>query len=145
MSTHRIAVTASLAVVLAIAGCAHEAPAPSSAAPQAGEAAAATPALDPTTPEGIVALGQRLTAHRRSLFSVTRGKYTYFAGGVLSADYEVATKILRISSLEPGKDFTCEYSPQGKLFVDPGAHPDQDAFEAGCNQLALRLNDELSR
>jgi hypothetical protein len=146
MSTHRIAVIAAFLLAMAIAGCSHNAPAPPTATPQAGEASSLIPIASPTSPDGIMALSKRLTAHRRALFSVTQGKYSYYAGESLIAEYEVATEILRISSLAPGQsDTSCVYSPHGVLYVDPKAHPDGKAFTANCDQLVMTLNDDLSR
>lgn len=143
MSTHRIAVIASLLAAVAIAGCAHKPPASPSASPQANAAASS---LNPTAPDGIVALGKRFTTDRRAIYSAILDRYTYFAGGVLSAEYGASTEILKIASLEPGKaDLVCTYSPQGVLYVDPKTRPDNEAFTASCNRLALLLNDHLSQ
>jgi hypothetical protein len=140
MSTKRIVVVTSLLVALGIAGCAHRAPAP----PTEGESAA--PAIDPTTPEGIVALGKRLTTYRRAVFSITRETYNYYAGGIINAEYDVSNQILKIASLAPGRsDVMCEYSPHGILFVDPKDHADKKDFEATCKHLALSLNEHLSQ
>ncbi len=142
MSTHRIAVSAAL-LALVMAGCAHKAPAPPSAATRAD--AASVPAANPTTPDGIVALGKRLATYRRAIYSVTQDKYSYFAGSELSAEYDVSSGVVKMASLEAGKtNLICEYTPQGVLFVDP-ARSDKEAFVAGCDQLALRLNEHLSR
>lgn len=141
MSTKRIVVVTSLLVVLGVAGCAHRPPAPAS--PE-GESAA--PPIDPTTPDGIVALGKRLTTYRRAVFSITRETYNYYAGGVINAEYDVPNQILKIASLAPGKvDVICEYSPHGILFVDPKDQLDKKDFETDCKQLALSLNEHLSR
>lgn len=143
MSTHRIAVAASLLLSLVLAGCAHETSAPAESAPQT--VAASVTVMDPSKPEAIIDLSKRLTAHHRTLFSVTRRKYTYFVGGVLNAEFEAVTKILRLSSLAPGEDVHCEYTPQGVLYVNPDTHPDPAAYTDACNNMVLRLNDELSR
>jgi hypothetical protein len=146
MSTHRIAVFTACLLALGIAGCSHNAPAPPTATPQAGEAVSLIPITNLTSPDGIMALSKRLTAHRRTLFSLVQGKYTYYAGESLIAEYEVATEILRISSLPPGQsDLICVYSPHGVLYVDPKAHPDGKAYTANCDQLVMALNDDLSR
>jgi hypothetical protein len=127
MPTRTIAVVASLLAAAAfVAGCAHRPAAPS-------QAGAAISSLDSTAPEGFVALSKRLVANRHSLFSVTQNKYSYFAGEVLLAEYEVATEILRIRSLPPDKSaIVCEYSPQGILYIDPKLHPDKTAFTDAC-------------
>ena len=145
MSTRRIALISVLLLAMAITACSHT-PNTSPATPQTGEATNASPIANPGSPEGIVALDKRLTAHRRALYSLTQNKYTYFAGESLIAEYEVATEILRISSLAPGQaDMNCVYSPQGVLFIDPKAHPDTKAYSSECEQLASTLNDDLSR
>lgn len=91
-------------------------------------------------------LSKRLATHRPALFSITQNKYSYFADESLAAEYEVATGILRVSSLAPGQtDLVCVYSPQGVLYLDPKTHPDGKVFIAGCNQLVMNLNDDLSR
>jgi hypothetical protein len=143
MPNSKPSLIASLVAVLALAACAHKPVDPTSAS---FEASAAPPALNPTKFEGIMALGKRLSANRLALYSATHGKYLFFVGGVLTAEYETATAILRISSLEPSTAGTvCEFSSQGALFVDPKVAPDKDAFVADCDRLALLLNDYLSR
>ena len=143
MPNHRFLLLPALVAVLAIAACAHK-PVDPVSAPSA--AAAPAVALNPDDPNDIIALGKRLSTNRLAVFSVSQGKYTLFVGGVLNAEYETATAILRISSLEPGTaGLVCEYSSQGALFVDPKAASGKDAFVADCNRLALRLNDYLSR
>ena len=78
---------------------------------------------------------------------MTQGKYTFYVGGVLSATYETATRILRISALTAADKIeqACEYSPQGVLSLDPKDQAKKDAFVDSCNQLVVRLNDYLSR
>ena len=134
-------------VAAMIAGCAHQPADPTATAPQTDASAAPAATIDPSNPADIMALGERLTGHRLALFSVSQGKYTFYAGGILSASYETATKILRISSLAPTATAaqTCEYTPQGALFVDPKDQTDKDAFVNDCHRLAERLNDYLSR
>jgi len=133
-------------VVLAIAACAHNPADPAVTRSEAAATAAPTPPLNPEHPDDIIALGKRLSASRFAIFSVTQGKYTLFVGGVLNAEYETATAILRISSLDPAAaGIVCQYSSQGALFVDPKAASGKDAFVADCNRLARRLDDYLSR
>jgi hypothetical protein len=150
MSKNRISRLVSLVVAAMIAGCAHKPVVPVATASQAEAThapAAAISAISPSDPDDIIALGKRLTQNRLSLFSVARGTYTFYVGGVLNATYETATEILRISSLTPEEKLgqTCEYSPHGVLFVDPKDQAHKDALVNGCNQLVLRLNDYLSR
>ena len=127
-----------------IAACAHQPEDPIATMTQADTPDAA---IDPSNPADIMMLGERLTHHRLALFSVTQGKYTFYVGGVLSAGYETTTGILRISSLTPEDKTvqTCEYSPQGVLFVDPKDQVDKEAFVSGCRQLVRRLTEYLSR
>ena len=91
MSERRIAVVTLAIIATAITGCAHKPVAP----PETASQTTAVPALNTTSPAGIVALDKRLTAHHRTLFSVTKDKYSYFVGGVLLAEFEGATRILR--------------------------------------------------
>jgi hypothetical protein len=146
MNMYGIGAIAGLLVAMVLTGCAHNAAAPLSATAQGDAAVSSVSIGDPTSPDGILALSKRLTAHRHALFSASQGKYTYFAGGRLIAEYEISTGILRISSLEPGQaDKVCIYSPRGMLYVDPDRHPDGKAFAASCNQLIATLNDDLSQ
>lgn len=144
MAKNRVSQFVCLIAAMMITACAHQAKAPSAATTQADTPVAT---LDPSNPTDIMALGERLTRHRLALFSVTQGKYTFYVGGVLSAGYETTTGILRISSLTPEDKTaqTCEYSPQGVLFVDPKDQAGKDAFVDGCRRLAQTLNDYLSR
>lgn len=136
-----------LVASLLIAGCSHQPTAPAAGESQAEGGQAPAAAFQPGNPAEIIALGKRLSQDRLSLFSVTKGKYTFYVGGVLSANYETATEILRISSLtaEDKVDEVCEYSPQGVLFVARKDQTDKDAFVSSCNQLAKLLHDYLSR
>lgn len=147
MSKNRVSHFVPLVVAAMIAGCAHKPVEPAATGSQGAAANAPAAAISPGDPDDIIALGKRLTQHRLALFSVTQGKYTFYVGGALNATYETATEILRIAALTPEDkvDQTCEYSPQGVLFVDPKAQADKDAFVNGCNRLAVRLNDYLSR
>ena len=145
MPINRVSCLTAAVVALVISGCASKPVDPAMSASQAA-ANAPPPAISPSNPDDIMALGVRLTQNRLSLFSVSRGKYTFYVGGVLEATYETATTILRISSLthEDKIEQTCEYSPQGVLFIDP-KEANKDAFVSSCNRLALRLNDYMSR
>jgi len=143
MPINRVSCLTVVVVAVMISGCASK---PVDPAMSASQAATDAPALSPSKPNDIMALGVRLTQNRLSLFSVSRGKYTFYVGGVLKATYETATKILRISSLthEDKIEQTCEYSPRGVLFIDP-KESNKDAFVSSCNRLALSLNDYMSR
>lgn len=147
MSKNRFSRLACLVVALMIAGCAHKPVEPAASGSPAGAENAPAAAIDPGNPDDITGLGKRLTQDRLTLFSVTQGKYSFYVGGVLSATYETATRILRISSLTAADkvERVCEYSPQGVLFVDPKDQADKEAFIDSCNQLVVRLNDYLSR
>lgn len=147
MPKNRFSPLVTLVVGLMIAGCAHKPVKPGTAESATGAAAAPAPAISPGNPEDIVALGKRLTRNRLTLYSVAKGRYTFYVGDVLIATYESATKILRISSrsAEDTVKQVCEYSPQGVLFVDPKDQAHKSDFEDGCNQLVTRLNDYLSR
>jgi hypothetical protein len=148
MLKNRVSHLAALVVAVLTAGCAHKPVEPAASASQTtAENATPAAAISPSNPGDIVALDKRLIRHRLALYSVTQGKYTFYVGGVLDATYETATEILRISSLTPEDkvDQTCEYSPQGMLFVDPKIHPDKDAYAGACGRLVMRLNDYLSR
>jgi hypothetical protein len=130
-----------------IAGCAHKTVEPDASGSQADAPNAPATTIDPGNPDDITALGKRLTQDRLTLFSVSEGKYTFYVGGVLSATYEPATGILRISALTAADkvEQVCEYSPQGVLFVDPKDQADKGAFVDSCNHLVVRLNDYLMR
>jgi hypothetical protein len=145
MPINRVSCLSAVVVAVMISGCASNPVDPAMSASQAA-ANAPAPAISPSNPDDIVALGARLTQNRLSLFSVSQGKYTFYVGGVLEANYETATKILRISSLshEDKIEQTCEYSPRGVLFIDP-KEADKDAFVSSCNRMALSLNDYMSR
>jgi predicted exporter len=145
MPINRVSCLTAAVVALVISGCASKPVDPAMSASQAADNAP-PPDLSPSNPDDIMALGVRLTQNRLSLFSVSRGKYTFYVGGTLEATYETATRILRISSLthEDKIEQTCEYSPQGVLFIDP-KETNKDAFVNSCNRLALSLNDYMSR
>ena len=146
MLENRVSYLTALVVAVLITGCAHKPVEP--AAPASHTVGNATPAsISPNNPNDIMTLGKRLTRNRLALYSVTQGKYTFYVGGVLNATYETTTEILRISSLtsEDTVDQTCEYSPQGVLFVDPNSHQDKVAHAGACGQLVVSLNDYLSR
>jgi len=145
MPINRVSCLTAAVVALVIGGCASKPVDPAMSASQAATNAP-PPSISPSNPDDIMALGVRLTQNRLSLFSVSQGKYTFYVGGVLEATYETATMILRISSLthEDKIEQTCEYSPQGVLFIDP-KEANKDAFVSSCNRLALSLNDYMSR
>jgi len=147
MAKNRFSRLVSLVIILMIAGCAHKPVEPTASGSQADAGNAAAAAIDPGNPDDITALGKRLIQDRLTLFSVIQGKYTFYVGGVLSATYEPATQILRISALTAADkvEQVCEYSPQGVLFVDPKDQAKKDAFVNNCNHLVMLLNDYLSR
>ena len=146
MPKNRFSALVSLVVAVMIAGCAHKPVKPGTASPS-GAANPPVPAISPNNPDDIVALGKRLTRNHLTLYSVTKGQYTFYVGGVLIATYETASKILRVSSLtdEDKVKQVCKYSPQGVLFVDPKDQTNKSGFEDGCAQLITHLNDYLSR
>lgn len=125
------------------AGCAHQQPV---ATPTETSASGGmTIAINPNTPEGIVALGRKLSAYRRSIYSVTQDNYTYYAGGELSAEFNASTRVLKVSSLLEGKPgLECEYTPQGILFIAPESK-DRESYQTACAKLAQRLTDQLSQ
>ena len=136
----------SILAALVITACAHKTvkTAASTSQNEAGDAPNAT--IDPGSPHDIIALGKRVTQKRQSLFSISRGTYTFYVGGEINATYETTSEVLRIASLVPGESSqVCEYSGEGVLFVDPKIHPDKAAFVNTCNQQVMRLNDYLSR
>ena len=135
-----------LAAAVTMAGCAHRPAESDVSAPQV-DAAGSVTMIDPDNPADITALGERVTRDRLALFSVKQDKYTFYVGGVLNATYEMDTKILRISALtsEDNTALTCEYTPQGALFMDPKMQANKEDFVSDCNHLAQRLNDYLSR
>jgi len=147
MAKNRFSPFVSLVAALALGGCSHQPVAPAAGGSQAAGNKAPAAAINPDNPDDIVALGKRLTKDRLSLFSVTQGKYTFYVGGVLSASYETASEILRLSSLsaEDKTQKLCEYSPQGVLYIDPKDQGNKDAFVNTCNQLVVRLNSYMSR
>jgi hypothetical protein len=138
MIKRRITALAFSLTAATLTGCSHAPVAPTA------PAAAAAPAV--TSPDGILALSKRLTANRRTLYSLGGNRYSYYVGGVLMAEYEAGTHILRLSSLRPGQShLACEYTPQGGLFVDSTAHPDKDTYTADCGRLAQSLSADLAR
>jgi len=145
MPINRVSCLTAVVVAAMLSGCANKPVEPAMSTSQ-DAANAPAPAISPNNPDDIMALGARLTQNRRSLFSVSQGKYTFYVGGVLEATFENTSKIMRISSLthEDKIEQTCEYSPRGILFVDP-KEANKDAFVSTCNQLALSLNDYISR
>jgi len=147
MAKNRFSPFISLVAALALGGCSHQPVAPAVSGSQAAGGNAPAAAISPGNPGDIIALGKRLANDHMSLFSVTQGKYTFYVGGVLSASYETASEILRISSLAAkGKtQKVCAYSPQGVLYIDPKDQGNKDAFVNACNQLVVRLNSYMSR
>jgi hypothetical protein len=147
MPKNRISQLVALVVIMLISGCAHKPTDSVMTASQAGAANASVVEIDPSNPDDIIALGQRLTQKREAVFSLRQDKYTFYVGGVLNATYETTTKILRIFSLTPEDkiDQVCEYSPQGVLFTDNKDQTDKDALVNSCNRLVLLLNDFLAR
>ena len=145
MPINRVSCLTTIVVAVMLSGCANKPVDPAMGASQ-DAAKTPAPAISPSNPDDIRALGVRLTQNRLSLFSVSQGKYTFYVGDMLEATYETATKILRISALthEDKIKQTCEYSPQGILFVAP-KEANKDAFVSSCNRLALSLNDYMSR
>jgi predicted exporter len=145
MPINRVSCLTAVLVAAMLSGCANKPVEPAMSTSQ-DAANAPAPTISPNNPDDIMALGARLTQNRLSLFSVSQGKYTFYVGDMLEATYETASKILRISSLthEDKVKQTCEYSPQGILFVDP-KETNKDAFVDNCNRLALSLNDYMSR
>lgn len=129
-----------------IAGCAHQAVDTGSSASQASIADSNSVKIDPSNAKDIITLGKRLTQNRLSLYSGSHGKYTFYVGGVLIATYETATGIFSISSLtsQDKTEYTCEYSPQGTLVVDPKNQSDKDSSGKDCNGLADKLNDYMN-
>ena len=136
-----------LVAALMFGGCSHQPVTPATSGSQAAGNNAPAVTISPGNPDDIIALGKRLTKDRLSLYSVTQGKYTFYVGGVLSASYETASEILRISPLTAEEKVlqTCEYSPQGVLYIDPKDQANKDAFVNTCDQLVIRLNSYLSR
>ena len=146
MARSRISKIVGLTAAVTMAGCAHRSAETDVSTPQV-DAPGPTTEIDPGNPADIVTLGKRLTHDRLALFSVKEDKYTFYVGGVLNATYEMGSNILRISALTPADDTaqTCEYSPQGVLFVDTQKQADKKDFANECNDLAERLNGYLSR
>lgn len=138
MIKRRIAAPAfSLAAAL-LAACGH--------APVESAASKATAAPAAAGPDGILALDKQLMADHRSLFSLTKNRYSYYIGGVLMADYGVDTGVLRVRSLRPNHgDLACEYGPRGELFIDAAAHPDAQSYGADCTRLVQSLRADLAR
>ena len=139
----RIAIFISLGL---IAGCAHQAVETDRSTSQAATADTPPVNIDPSNAKDIIKLGKRLRQNRLALYSVSDGEYTFYVGGVLIATYKTATWILRISSLtsQDKMEYTCEYSPQGVLFVDQKNQSSKDSSGKDCNGLAKKLNDYLN-
>ena len=129
-----------------IAGCAHQPVDTDHGSSQAATVDTPPVKIDPSNAKDIISLGKRLAQNRLSLYSVSDVGYTFYVGGVLIATYKTATGILRISSLtsQDKTEYTCEYSPQGVLFVDPKNQSDKDSSSKDCNGLAEKLNDYLN-
>lgn len=131
-----------LAMALALlAGCAAKKP------PAAADTESNTTHLtqDPTTPAGIVALSQHLKANQRVVYSSATGKYGYFVGGELNAEYDPLSRLLNVTSLAGNEAIVCKYSPDGALFVDPQGAADAATQVSRCNNLVLRLRQHLNR
>ncbi len=131
-----------LAMALALlAGCAAKKP------PAAADTKGNTTHLaqDPTTPAGIVALSQQLKASQRVVYSSATGKYGYFVGGELNAEYDPLSRLLDVTSLAGNEAIVCKYSPDGALFVDPQGAADAATQVSRCNNLVLRLQRHLNR
>ena len=137
-------ITPALILALALlAGCAAKPPAPAAAANT--ENNAAHPAQNPTTPAGILALSEQMKASRRVVYSSAAGKYGYFVGGELNAEYDPLSRLLDVTSLAGNESIVCKYSPDGALFVDPQGAADAATQVKQCNSLVLRLQQHLNR
>ena len=136
-----ITLTLLLAFALALsAGCANKAP-----TAETGGDAQTGPAQGPANPAGILALSERLKASRLATYASSTGKYTYFIGGALSAEYDTQTKVLSVNSLAAGEPVVCKYAPDGALFTDPKGPVDAATHTSRCNDLIAQLHQHLNR
>lgn len=127
------------ATVLVVTTAACGARKPPVAAPEANREAPAV-SIDPTTPSGAVAVTKELVGQRRSVYSSATGKYSYFIGGELAAEYDSDLRVLVITG-EGGDDgAVCKYSADGALFIAA-----KTASEAQCNALITRLYRHMQR
>lgn len=136
-----VTLTATVLLFLALAACAKKAPGPDAAAGNTIARAGA----DATTPIGVVALTKQLPAHPRSVYSSRTGKYEYFIGGELLAEYDAESRILVITGQGPAEGTVCKYSSAGALFVDAQNPSGNTADASGCNTLITQLNRHMQR
>lgn len=136
-----IALTATVVLFLALAACAKKAPGPDAE----GDKTAARAGGDATTPAGVVTLVKQLPAHPRSVYSSRTGKYEYFIGGELLAEYDAESRILVITGHGAAEGTVCKYSSAGALFVDAQNPSGNTADASGCNALITQLNRHLQR
>lgn len=96
-------------------------------------------------PAGVVALDKELAAHRRSVYSSHTGKYEYFIGGELLAEYDPNSRILVITGRGPADGAVCKYTAEGALFVDPQNPAGKSAEVSECNALITQLYQHMQR
>lgn len=137
-------ILAAAAVAFSFLGaCAKKAPVPGAVvAPPAEQA---SQRIDPTTPAGVAALPKELMAHPRSIYSAASGKYSYYIGGRLLAQYDSDTQVLVLTGEGAAEGEVCKYSPGGTLFTGPQEPPAKQANAAQCNALVLELYQHMHR
>ncbi|HHH35728.1 MAG TPA: hypothetical protein ENK48_02735 [Gammaproteobacteria bacterium] len=116
-----------------MSGCTGPAPRPkeTAQAPQA-PARPATPAYDPSR---VKALIQKLTSHRRTLYSVSRNEYAYYMGGVLTATFRPGDGRLRVRAEGAPASAECSYDSEGRLLAPKGT--------PSCDRLLATLESSL--
>lgn len=133
-SNNKTVVAAALLVSLALAACAGKSPPPEAAAPGAAQDAAA--------PAAVVGLTHELVRHPRAVYSSNSGKYSYFVGGRLIANYDPESHVLVVTGQDPAEGLVCKYAPDGALFVEA---EDREAAAAACRALIAELHQHMAR
>jgi len=133
-----IVLAAATVLVVTTAACGAKKPLVA-AAPQANREAPAV-SIDPTTPSGAVAVTKELLGQRRSLYSSATGKYSYFIGGELAAEYDTDSRVLVITGEGVDGGAVCKYSADGALFIAA-----KTTSGAQCNALITRLYRHMQR
>ena len=110
-------------------------------APAREQRRAAAPA---PTPEEIQQAMARFSKHPGVLFQSSKGRYQYYVGGILNAEYDPQKSVLRVTpdqKMQSGP--ICEYLPDGKLKLSGKTGKAQLESIATCNELLHELTGYL--
>lgn len=130
-SNNKTVAAAALLVSLALAACAGKSPPREAAAPGAPQGGAA-----------VVGLAHELVRHPRAVYSSNSGKYSYFVGGRLIANYDPESHVLVVTGQGQAEGLVCKYAPDGALFVEA---EDREAAAAACRALIAELHHHMAR